>query len=156
MSARSEGHDGETSALLDPTASMSSVKHEDDEPLTDEVHYKVYPQRWYILILFTLFNATGNLLWNTWPPVQETCQLVFGWTKTNVLVIGALQAVGSILSVVPSSWFIDTKGKINMLSFYKLRDLCIQILLHVHLRKLVGLIDLMLQLLPRSLQANKK
>lgn len=110
MSTRSEFNDGETSALLDPTASISSVKHEDEEPLTDEIKYKVYSQRWYILILFTLFNATANLLWNTWPPVQETCQLVFGWTKTNVLVIGALQAVGSILSVVPSSWFIDTKG----------------------------------------------
>lgn len=110
MTTRSEGNGGETSALLDPTASISSIRDDDEEPIASENKYKVYPQRWYMLILFTLFNATGNLLWNTWPPVQETCQLVFGWTKTNVLVIGALQAVGTILSVVPSSWFIDTKG----------------------------------------------
>lgn len=100
--------EAETSALLDPTASQSIERLPDEE---QEPKYTVYGQRWYILVLFTLFNATGNLLWNTWPPVQETCQLVFGWSKRNVLIIGALQAVGSILSVVPSSWFIDTKGR---------------------------------------------
>ena len=73
---------------------------------------KVYKRRWYILMLFTLLNATGNILWNTWPPVQETCQLVFGWDKTNVLIIGALQALGSIISIVPSAWLLDTKGEL--------------------------------------------
>ena len=72
---------------------------------------KVYKRRWYILFLFTLLNTTGNILWNTWPPIQETCQLVFGWDKTNVLIIGALQAVGSIISIVPSAWLLDTKGE---------------------------------------------
>ena len=72
---------------------------------------KVYKRRWYILFIFTLLNTTGNILWNTWPPIQETCQLVFGWDKTNVLTIGALQAVGSIISIVPSAWLLDTKGE---------------------------------------------
>lgn len=72
---------------------------------------KVYKRRWYILIIFTLLNTTGNILWNTWPPIQETCQLVLGWNKTNVLIIGALQALGSIISIVPSAWLLDTKGK---------------------------------------------
>ncbi|KAK3700887.1 hypothetical protein QZH41_012705 [Actinostola sp. cb2023] len=110
MTARGDLN-GESSALLDPTASISSITPIEDQndQVQEETNYKVYPQRWYILIVFTLFNAAANLLWNTWPPVQETCQLVFGWTKTNVLVIGALQAVGSIISVVPSSWYIDTK-----------------------------------------------
>ena len=75
---------------------------------------KVYRRRWYILFLFTLLNTTGNILWNTWPPIQETCQLVFGWDKTNVLIIGALQAVGSIISIVPSAWLLDTKGEWNV------------------------------------------
>ena len=72
---------------------------------------KVYKRRWYILFIFTLLNTTGNILWNTWPPIQETCQLVFGWDKKNVLIIGALQAVGSIISIVPSAWLLDTKGE---------------------------------------------
>lgn len=72
---------------------------------------KVYKRRWYILTIFTLLNTTGNILWNTWPPIQETCQLVFGWDKTNVLIIGALQALGSIISIVPSAWLLDTKGE---------------------------------------------
>lgn len=75
---------------------------------------KVYKRRWYILFIFTLLNTTGNILWNTWPPIQETCQLVFGWDKTNVLTIGALQAVGSIISIVPSAWLLDTKGELNV------------------------------------------
>ena len=72
---------------------------------------KVFKRRWYILFIFTLLNTTGNILWNTWPPIQETCQLVLGWDKTNVLIIGALQAVGSIISIVPSAWLLDTKGE---------------------------------------------
>jgi len=28
-----------------------------------------------------------------------------------VLVIGALQALGSIISIVPSAWLLDTKGE---------------------------------------------
>lgn len=114
--ASKNDQNSESAALLDPTASISSLPptEPEQEDIIDDLNLKVYPQRWYILGLFTLFNATANLLWNTWPPVQETCQLVFGWDKKNVLIIGALQAVGSILSVVPSSWFLDTKGKVRI------------------------------------------
>lgn len=91
----------ERTNLVNPSSS-NSIENE---------NIKVYKRRWYILALFTLLNTAGNILWNTWPPIQETCQLVFGWTKTNVLIIGAVQAVGSIISVVPSSWLLDTKGK---------------------------------------------
>lgn len=118
--ASKNDQNSESAALLDPTASISSLPptEPEQEDIIDDLNLKVYPQIWYILGLFTLFNATANLLWNTWPPVQETCQLVFGWDKKNVLIIGALQAVGSILSVVPSSWFLDTKGKEKIFLYF--------------------------------------
>ena len=100
----------ESSALIEPT---SEEPEAGEEPLNQNADIKVYKRRWYILMVFTLLNAVGNIIWNTWPPIQETCQLVFHWTDTNVLIIGALQALGSIISVVPSSWLLDTKGKFH-------------------------------------------
>ena len=106
-------HQIESSGLNNPVVNAST---EDIDRMTVS-NIKVYKRRWYILMLFTLLNATGNILWNTWPPVQETCQLVFGWNKTNLLIIGALQALGSIISIVPSAWLLDTKGELQTCLF---------------------------------------
>lgn len=103
----------ESSRLINPVVNAST----EDIDRMAVGNIKVYKRRWYILMLFTLLNATGNILWNTWPPVQETCQLVFGWDKTNVLIIGALQALGSIISIVPSAWLLDTKGELQACLF---------------------------------------
>lgn len=97
----------ESSALIEPTSEATIDK--ESEQLNDSI--RVYRRRWYILAVFTSLNGVGNIIWNTWPPIQETCQLVLYWTDTNVLIIGALQALGSIISVIPSSWLLDTKGK---------------------------------------------
>lgn len=95
---------------IDETSHLVVNASPDDTHRMAAGDIKVYKRRWYILFIFTLLNTTGNILWNTWPPIQETCQLVLGWDKTNVLIIGALQAVGSIISIVPSAWLLDTKG----------------------------------------------
>lgn len=95
---------------VDETTHLVVNSSPEDYSRMSAENIRVYTRRWYILFIFTLLNTTGNILWNTWPPIQETCQLVFGWNKTNVLIIGALQAVGSIISIVPSAWLLDTKG----------------------------------------------
>ena len=102
----------ESSALIEPTSEQST---KENEPLST-VNIRVYKRRWYILAVFTSLNAVGNIIWNTWPPIQETCQLVLHWTELNVLIIGALQALGSIISVLPSAWLLDTKGNNNHIS----------------------------------------
>ena len=98
---------------VDETTHLVVNSSPEDYSRMSAENIRVYTRRWYILFIFTLLNTTGNILWNTWPPIQETCQLVFGWNKTNVLIIGALQAVGSIISIVPSAWLLDTKGEIK-------------------------------------------
>lgn len=98
-------------AQVDETSHLVVNSSPEDYTRMAAGNIKVFKRRWYILFIFTLLNTTGNILWNTWPPIQETCQLVLGWDKTNVLIIGALQAVGSIISIVPSAWLLDTKGE---------------------------------------------
>ena len=108
----SQGEVDETSHLV-----VNSSPEDIDDRMAAGSQIKVYKRRWYILMIFTLLNTTGNILWNTWPPIQETCQLVLGWNKTNVLIIGALQALGSIISIVPSAWLLDTKGRLAFILF---------------------------------------
>ena len=84
--------------------------------------YTCYKRRWYILFVFLLTSMMSNALWNTWPPIQATCQLVFGWTNQNTLIIGAISSIASLVFIVPSSWVLNNMGKLSRSDLRALTD----------------------------------
>ncbi|GAB1600812.1 solute carrier family 49 member 4 homolog isoform X1, partial [Argonauta hians] len=71
---------------------------------------KVYKRRWYILSLFSLFAFTQSLHWNTWPPISQTANELFGWTIGDVALLSNWGPISYILCALPVSWLIETKG----------------------------------------------
>ena len=64
---------------------------------------RVYPQRWWILSLFSLFTMWGCAVWNTWSPIADTAKKVtlknyrslfyvpsvsktFGWSDSTLVL----------------------------------------------------------------------
>ena len=76
-----------------------------------EGNFKVYRRRWYILFVFSICSALNGMKWNTWGPIQGTSQVVFGWSDTTVTLMVAWGPIVYIISFLPISWLMDTKGE---------------------------------------------
>ena len=83
-----------------------------------EGNFKVYRRRWYILFVFSICSALNGMKWNTWGPIQGTSQVVFGWSDTTVTLMVAWGPIVYIISFLPISWLMDTKGE-NILNCSK-------------------------------------
>ena len=51
------------------------------------------------------------MAWNTWGPISEPCEVMFGWGNWQVLLLTSWAAISLILSAVPSTYLMDMKGK---------------------------------------------
>ena len=83
-----------------------------------EGNFKVYRRRWYILFVFSICSALNGMKWNTWGPIQGTSQVVFGWSDTTITLMVAWGPIVYIISFLPISWLMDTKGE-NILNCSK-------------------------------------
>ena len=83
-----------------------------DLPSCNAKNCKVYKRRWYVLFVFTLTTIVSNFMWNTWGPIQRPCRVVFGWETWTVLLLSSFGSIGAILGFIPSTWLMDTKGKL--------------------------------------------
>ena len=77
----------------------------------DRVPFLVYRRRWYILFVFSICSALNGMKWNTWGPIQGTSQVVFGWSDTTITLMVAWGPIVYIISFLPISWLMDTKGE---------------------------------------------
>ena len=83
-----------------------------------EGNFEVYRRRWYILFVFSICSALNGMKWNTWGPIQGTSQVVFGWSDTTITLMVAWGPIVYIISFLPISWLMDTKGE-NILNCSK-------------------------------------
>ena len=74
-------------------------------------NFTVYKRRWYILLIFCICSATNALKWNTWGPIQGTCQVVFGWSNTTITMLVTWSPIVSVVVFLPMSWLMDVKGE---------------------------------------------
>ena len=74
-------------------------------------NFTVCKRRWYILLIFSICSAINALKWNTWGPIQGTCQVVFGWSDITITMLVAWSPIVSIVVFLPMSWLMDVKGE---------------------------------------------
>ena len=109
----------ENSSLIQGHTASNNTQLDDDNPdlsCQNARKCKVYKRRWYILFVFSLTSIVLNFMWNTWGPIQRPCRVVFGWETWTVLLLSSFGSVGAILGFIPSTWLMDTKGKLNCLA----------------------------------------
>ncbi|XP_071505825.1 solute carrier family 49 member 4 homolog [Diadema antillarum] len=95
----------------------SALIREDDERtriLTTSTgshkEYVVYPDRWYILALFSMMALANSSGWNTWGPIQDTAKAVFSWSDSNFALLANWGAITFLSSAPMFSWLLHTKG----------------------------------------------
>ncbi|XP_072173947.1 solute carrier family 49 member 4-like [Diadema setosum] len=97
--------------------SEDGAQREDDERtqiLTTSTgshkEYVVYPDRWYILALFSMMALANSSGWNTWGPIQDTAKAVFSWSDSNFALLANWGAITFLSSAPMFSWLLHTKG----------------------------------------------
>jgi len=68
---------------------------------------KVYPQRWYILLSFSLFSMVSCAIWNTFGPVASSVEKVYGWTESTLSLFTLWGCVDFILFFLPSAYLLS-------------------------------------------------
>ena len=88
-----------------------------DKTAYDAIHcqrtprFKTYKRRWYVLTMYTAIALVCNMDWNTWGPISEPCQIVFGWGNWQILFLSSWAAISLILGTPFMTWLMDTKGE---------------------------------------------
>ncbi|ESO83026.1 hypothetical protein LOTGIDRAFT_133974, partial [Lottia gigantea] len=71
---------------------------------------QVYKRRWYVLVMFSFFAASQNLIWNTWGPIADSAKEAFGWSNADIGLLTNWGPISYLISGVFFSWMIDVKG----------------------------------------------
>jgi FLVCR family MFS transporter len=75
---------------------------------TSKTH--VYKKRWWIMAVFCFVCCEQSMIWNTWGPIAESSEIVFGWNDGNVALVTNLANISYMFLVIPMCMVMDTKG----------------------------------------------
>ena len=71
---------------------------------------EIYRKRWYILFVFSFFTAIQGEVGNTWTPIADSAQFIFGWSDHTIALICNLVLIAYVVAIPFSTWLMDTKG----------------------------------------------
>lgn len=73
-------------------------------------NFKVYRNRWIILIVYMLMVAVNQLLWITFAPITGDATKYYGVTDLQIGILSMCFMVVFIIVSIPASWIIDKYG----------------------------------------------
>jgi hypothetical protein len=76
------------------------------------VRTKTYRRRWGVLLVFCWSCTLQGALWNTWGPIAESAEAVFGWSDATIGMMPNWGNIGQLLTLIPQAWFMDVKGEL--------------------------------------------
>ncbi len=79
-------------------------------PARDESHPTIYKRRWYILLVFAVFNVVQGEASNTWVPIEDSAQFLFGWSDHTVALVANLAQIGYAAALPLGAWLLDARG----------------------------------------------
>ena len=71
---------------------------------------KTYKRRWYILVIFSMYGLTQNVVWAQWAPISTTAEEVFEWSDADIVWIANLGAIAYIVPGLFFPWLMQVKG----------------------------------------------
>lgn len=78
--------------------------------LPGKVGYRAYKRRWYVLTVFSMACFLQAAVWNTWGPITQSAEVVFGWGDSQIGMLANWGNIAYIFTVFPACYFMDTKG----------------------------------------------
>ncbi|XP_061172398.1 solute carrier family 49 member 4 homolog [Saccostrea echinata] len=98
-------------ALNRTVQSDDSSLGDEEEPLLQRNEiYKTYKRRWYVLFLYSLTAFLQSAVWNTWGPITQSAEVVFGWKDSQIGLLANWGNIAFLITVFPTCYLMDTKG----------------------------------------------
>ena len=72
--------------------------------------FKVYGQRWVVLLAFMLVVAVNQMMWITFAPITSSAAAYYGVDSLSIGILSLVFMAVYILVSIPASWIIDTYG----------------------------------------------
>ena len=74
------------------------------------INTEIYRRRWYILFVFSFFTVIQGEVGNTWTPIADSAQFIYGWSDYTIALICNLVLIAYVVAIPFSTWLLDTKG----------------------------------------------
>lgn len=71
---------------------------------------RLYKQRWIVLTVLCLINATNQMLWLSYAPVADVASIFFGEDNDSINYLSLVFLISLVLLGLPTIWLIDVKG----------------------------------------------
>jgi len=76
----------------------------------EQTDFKVYGNRWVVLIAFMFVVAINQLLWITFAPITGNASTYYGVSDLSIGLLSMSFMIVYIVISIPASWVIDTYG----------------------------------------------
>ena len=88
------------------------MEEEDDDPRAPLVAVagRVYRRRWYVLMMFGMINFIENAVYNTWGPLAQSAEVVFGWTDSQIGQFANMANIAYLITVFPACYLMEKIG----------------------------------------------
>ena len=73
-------------------------------------NFQIYKRRWYILLVYGLMAGTQCGVWNTFGPISEVSERVFGWNDGDISLLANWGPISYVVGTFAFSWIMDEKG----------------------------------------------
>ncbi|XP_061174557.1 solute carrier family 49 member 4 homolog [Saccostrea echinata] len=84
---------------------------EEEQPLLQKTEkFQTYERRWYVLAVFSMACFLQAAVWNTWGPITQSAEVVFGWEDSQIGMLANWGNIAYIFTVFPACYFMDTRG----------------------------------------------
>ncbi len=60
--------------------------------------------------MFGLLGLIQGCLWNTWGPISDTAQLVYGWSNAQIADLALVGNLAYVVLAVPVCYVMDVYG----------------------------------------------
>lgn len=84
---------------------------DDGAEKVSEAGLTVYTRRWYVLVMFCLFNATQTAVWSTFGSIAATSEHAFGWNDGTIALLNNWGQICYVIACFVFSWMMDVKGR---------------------------------------------
>jgi len=108
-------------AVFSQSEPLEAFKQHDKAPLIGETQKisetKVYWYRWYICFVFAFFGMLQGVVWNTWSPINESAEAVFGFTTSDINLLANWGPISFMIFMPVYSWLFEYSGlRLSVLS----------------------------------------
>ncbi|BFZ22585.1 hypothetical protein BsWGS_25624 [Bradybaena similaris] len=76
----------------------------------DYSEIRVYKQRWYVLLMYSMYAFMQSAVWNTWGPISTSSEDAFDWQDSTIALLNNWGPISYIIFGLFYPWLLQVKG----------------------------------------------